>query len=183
MYAKCIRWKWKNFKVCVLCFVVTCFFVFHSTRVLYLIVWFFSFFQQAQGVIRNCKLSFYISFLLTLLMHVHSPSHISISNITIYESLLFNLNLLLTIHNSQLFHFNSFLSLPWNLQFQTCANLVLMKFVKFVVLLNTLQDIIEAITLYKENMRPYVWLLVLMWIIEAFSSWWILNFELLELFF
>jgi hypothetical protein len=46
-----------------------------------------------------------------------------------------------------------------------------------------LQDIIEAITLYKENMRPYVWLLVLMWIIEAFSSWWILNFELLELFF
>jgi hypothetical protein len=98
-------------------------------------------------------------------MHVHSPSHISISNITINESLLFNLNLLLTIHNSQLFHFNSFLSLPWNLQFQTCANLVLMK---FVVLLNTLQDIIEAITLYKDNMRPYVWLLVLMWIIEAF---------------
>lgn len=98
-------------------------------------------------------------------MHVHSPSRISISNITIYESLLSNPNSLLAIHNSQLFHFNSILPRPWNFQFQTCANLDLMK---FVLLLNTLQDIIVAITLYEDNIRPYVHLLVLMWIIEAF---------------
>ncbi len=148
----------------------------HSTCVLYLVVWFLSSFQQAQGVWCNCKLSFYTSLLLTLLMHVHSPSQISISNITIYESLLSNPNsLLLAIHNPQLFHFNSFLPLPWNLQFQTCANLVLMK---FVLLLNTLQDIIVAITLYKYNMRPYVHLLLLMWIIEAFlhGGFWTLNY-------
>ncbi len=95
-----------------------------------------------------------------------SSSWINIFNITIYESLLSNPNsLLLATHNSQLFHFNFFLPLPWNLPFQTCANLVLMK---FVLLLNTLQDIIVAITLHKDNMRPYAHLLVLMWIIESF---------------
>jgi hypothetical protein len=125
----------------------------HSTCVSYLVVWFLSSFQQAQGMICNCKLSFYTSFLLTLLMHVHSRSRINISNITIMS--LYSLALIpcyLAIHNSQLFHFNFFLPLPWNLQFQTCWNLVLMKF----VLLNTFQDIIVTITLYKDNMRPYV---------------------------
>jgi hypothetical protein len=35
-------------------------------------------------------------------------------------------------------------------------------------MLNTLEDIIVAITLYKDNMRPYVHVLILMWIIEVF---------------
>jgi hypothetical protein len=39
---------------------------------------------------------------------------------------------------------------------------------KFVLLLNTLQDTIVTITLYNDNMRPHAHLLVLMWIIEAF---------------
>jgi hypothetical protein len=165
--------------VYVLCFVVTCLLsLIQHVFVLCLIFFLFS-------TSSRCDMQLQVVFLHFTFANTtcacSSPSHINISNITSYESLPSNPNsLLLAVHNSQLFHFNFLLPLPWNFPFQTRVNLVLMK---FVLLLNTLQDIIVTITLYNDNMRPYAHLLVLMWIIEAFFSWWILNFKLLELFF
>lgn len=174
MYVKCIRWRWKNFKVYVLCFVVSCILSFiQHVFVLCLIFFLFS-------TSSRCDIQLQVVFLHFIFANTtcacSSPSQINISNITSYESLPSNPNsLLLDVHNTQLFHFNFLLPLPWNLPFQTCANLVLMK---FVLLLNTLQDIIVTITLYNDNMKPYAHLLVLMWIIEAFfhGGFWILNY-------
>jgi hypothetical protein len=54
---------------CMFCVLSSLVFCFSFNMCLYL-VWFFSYFQQVQGVICNCKLSFYTSLLLTLLVHV-----------------------------------------------------------------------------------------------------------------
>lgn len=62
-YCKCIRWRWKIFNVCVLCFVVFCFssFVHHVSCVL---LFSFSFFFSKS---LKCDLQLHVSFMCFIL--------------------------------------------------------------------------------------------------------------------